>query len=72
MKKGYFWICPILWDPKTMELRPRYIILFPLLEIMLFLHHSMLMIASFFNINIEYCYPIKITNHERKNRADIK
>jgi hypothetical protein len=58
-KKARFWFAPIWWNHKTHEIRPRLKtgILF---EIALFLHNSMLTIASFLELDIEPGYPIKI------------
>ncbi len=64
--KGWFWFAPIYWDDETKELSPR----FPfLLNIALWLHHSMLFLAAFLQVDIEENYPIKITDIRCKEES---
>jgi hypothetical protein len=62
MKKGRFWLCPILWDSETGELCPRYYggFWFVLFDFTIWLHHSMLFLAAFIGYEINESYPIKI------------
>jgi hypothetical protein len=60
MKKGMFWCCPIYWETKTQTLSPRHFLLWPLFEIVLFIHHSMLFFAAFIGAEIEEGYPLKL------------
>ena len=59
--KGWFWFCPIYWEKESRTLSPRFY-LWPLLEFALSLHQSMIFIADFIVIDIDDCYPIKITD----------
>lgn len=61
--EAWFWFCPVYWDRETGTLFPRFKLSL-ILEFTLLMHHTMLFIASFFNLDIEPCYPIKISGYE--------
>jgi len=68
VRKGKFWCCPILYDAESQILAPRYAIFSPLLELILFMHHSMILIADFLNIDIEKGYPLILEKDGNNNR----
>jgi hypothetical protein len=70
MKKGWFWFCPIYYDFKTEELGPRHWSLFWLFNLVMFLHHSMLFIASIIDADIVPCYPLKFSKDEQITEND--
>jgi hypothetical protein len=57
--KGRFWFCPVYWEPETETLYPR-ILPGIILELTLWLHHSMLFFAAFIGYEIDEYYPIRI------------
>lgn len=57
--KGRFWLYPVYWEPETETLYPRIVPGF-ILELMLWLHHSMLFFAALIGYEIDEGYPIKI------------
>ena len=61
-QKAWFWWCPIYWDGKNNEIWPRNYgsFWFLLLDITLFLHHSMLVISDFIGIDVDKSYPIRL------------
>jgi hypothetical protein len=58
-QKARFWFCPVYWDSETNTPTPRNVPGF-VLEFALWLHHSMIFMASLFDVPIDQVYPITI------------